>query len=65
MDEVRIWTFKNKYQSSYYLTFLIRMLLLKLYLYYSYKQMFSIWGIGIVEIGSSQLKRKKNEDLKN
>lgn len=65
MDEVRIWTFKNKYQSSYYLTFLIRMLLLKLYLYYSYKQMFSIWGIAIVEIGSSQLKRKKNEDLKN
>lgn len=53
MDEVRIWTFKNKYQSSYYLTFLIRMLLLKLYLYYSYKQMFSIWGIAIVEIGSS------------
>ena len=42
----------------------MRMLLLKLCLYYSYEQMLGILGIGAVEIGSI-LKEKKNEDLKN
>ena len=43
----------------------MRMLLLKLCLYYSYEQMLGIWRTGVVEIGSNYLKRKKNEDLKN